>query len=231
MQKIISIDELDTPVVLARRRGTKHLKITLKNNGDVRLTVPWLITEKQAREFLLSKIDWIEEHRKKPSTVSNGQHIGKSHRLVIRSSHDNRYHTRVANNEIIISIPQGINESHPTVQKHATKAIERALKQEASNLLPQRLEFLANKYDYSYNSVTVKKLSSRWGSCDNHKNIILSFYLMQLDWSLIDYVIVHELVHTVHQHHQAEFWHELEHVMPDCKERRKTLKQFGSRIL
>src|SRR5213075_157516 len=79
------------------------------------------------------------------------------------------------------------------VQAKAQKAAERALKVEAENLLPQRLKILAERHNFSYKDVKIRKLTSRWGSCSNAKNIRLSYYLIQLPWPMIDYVLLHEL--------------------------------------
>lgn len=74
----------------------------------------------------------------------------------------------------------------------------------------------------------VKNLKSRWGSCDSHRNIILSSLLITLDDSLIDYVICHELAHTKHMNHSKEFWLNVEMMIPDYKQRRKELKKINS---
>jgi predicted metal-dependent hydrolase len=117
-----------------------------------------------------------------------------------------------------------MSHADPKVQSAMKKVAEKALGLEAERLLPQRLETLAQKYNCTYASVTTRKLTSRWGSCDSRKQITLSIYLMQLSWELIDYVIIHELAHTTHQHHQADFWEEVERMLPSWKTLRKELK-------
>ena len=108
----------------------------------------------------------------------------------------------------------------------AVRAAERAMKKEAEQLLPSRLADLARKHNYSYSSVTVRKLVSRWGSCSSHKVISLSYFLMQLPWELIDYVILHELAHTKRMNHSPDFWEELEKTCPNARQLRKQIKEF-----
>ena len=215
---------LGADVVIARRKGVRHLRISIKNNGVVRLTVPFGVSERQAQSFLNSKADWITKHIKTPTLLKNGDRIGKSHRLIIQEADVEKVRTRIKTNEVVVTVPQNTDVNNPAIQNTVKKAGERALKVEAENLLGQRLQVLATKHDIYYRNVAVKKLKSRWGSCDNHKNIVLNYYLIQLDWELIDYVILHELAHTRHQHHQPEFWSFLETLLPDYKVKRKVLK-------
>ena len=70
----------------------------------------------------------------------------------------------------------------------------------------------------------------RWGSCSSDQMITLSYFLMQLPWDLIDYVILHELAHTKHLNHGPGFWSELEALCPDARARRKSIKEFRPAI-
>ena len=65
---------------------------------------------------------------------------------------------------------------------------------------------LAVKYGFSYNAVSLRNSRTRWGSCSNRKNISLSIYLQLLPTHLSDYVLLHELCHTVEMNHSATFW-------------------------
>ena len=111
------------------------------------------------------------------------------------------------------------------------KAINKCLKDEAIEVLPSRLNYLADKYGYNYADVKIKKMHSRWGSCSNLKVIALSYYLVQLPQELIDYVLLHELVHTKHMNHSLKFWNYLEADLPDVKLIRKQLKKYRPVIL
>jgi hypothetical protein len=84
---------------------------------------------------------------------------------------------------------------------------------------------LAQKHGFEYSSVSVKRLKGRWGSCDQHQNIVLNLYLMQLPWELIDYVLLHELTHTRILRHGPDFWAAMQRVLPNVKAIRKEMKQ------
>ena len=231
MQKSIYVDSLGYSVVIARRKGTRSIRISIKSDGVIRLSVPYMVSERMALKFLEQKTDWIKEHRKEPVVIGEGAHIGKSHRLVFEPINSSEVKTRLSLNTVTVKIPIDTDWRDSKVQSAVRKAAERALKKEAETLLPQRLQTLSNLHGINYKSCSVKKLKSRWGSCDSRKNIVFNIYLIQLEWRLIDYVILHELTHTIHQHHRPEFWGYLENILPDYKLRRKELKQMPTDIL
>ena len=86
------------------------------------------------------------------------------------------------------------------------------MKIEAKQYLPDKVKSLADKFGFKYNELALKNIKSRWGSCSRKNNINLSIHLMRLPDHLIDYVILHELVHTVHHNHSARFWNLLDEV-------------------
>ena len=232
MQKVINVEDLDTPIVIARRKGTRNIKLSVKSDGSLRVSVSFGVPEVVALNFVKQKADWIRMHVKPQQILKNGDRIGKSHVLqIVTNLQSNTIRTRLRGNTAVITMPPNTLHKSPEVQRAVRKVAERALALEAENLLPQRLEMIAAKHKINYRSASTRKLKSRWGSCDNRHNIVLNTYLMQVDWSLIDYVIVHELAHISHPHHQPAFWQEVERMMPDWKNRRKQLKAMRTSVL
>ena len=84
--------------------------------------------------------------------------------------------------------------------------LEKALRHEAKRLLPDRLIALADRYRFTCTGVRIMNSKTRWGSCSTRKTINLSLSLMLLPWHLIDYVLLHELCHTVEMNHSDRFW-------------------------
>ena len=82
--------------------------------------------------------------------------------------------------------------------------IGRALRHEALRVLSKRLAALAARYGFSYTRVTVRDMRTRWGSCSSERRISLALSLMTLPEHLIDYVLLHELCHTVEINHQIK---------------------------
>lgn len=83
---------------------------------------------------------------------------------------------------------------------------EAALRRKAQSILPSQLAELAKLHGFSYAGVNIRKSRTRWGSCSSKKIINLSLYLSLLPEHLIEYVLLHELCHTVQMNHSPAFW-------------------------
>ncbi len=231
MQKPLHIDGLDNPIILARRKGTRSLRLSIKSDGVIRVGVPYGIPDFLAKKFVESKVDWIKTHLKPQITLHDGSHIGKNHRVVINYVDSSRHSTKITDTEIRVNLPTEIKEASARGQKIIKSACEKALLIESENLLLQRLKQLSVKHGIEYRGGSIKKLKSRWGACDHRNNISLNSYLIQLDWNLIDYVICHELSHTKHHHHQPSFWQYLGTIYPDYKNAKKMIKTKATDII
>lgn len=95
----------------------------------------------------------------------------------------------------------------------------------ARKILPKRLDELAKEFGFKYSKVFIKNQGTIWGSCSYKNNINLNLNLVMLDSELIDYVLLHELTHTVHKNHQKAFYDLLLKNMPNALSAQKRLKK------
>lgn len=229
--KIIDVPELGT-IHLYKRRKSKTMRLSVTHAGDIRVSLPYWVPYRLGIEFAQKRTNWLLEHRASPSVLLSGQQIGKANRLLFVTGMTERLTTRVhSNGDIKVTIPPRLSITDPKVQRAAEQASVRALKLQSERLLPQRLRTLAARYNYSYQSVNIKRLSSRWGSCSSDRHITLNCYLMQLPWHLIDYVLLHELTHTRIMAHGPDFWAELGTSIPDVKAAKKEMRLYQPKLL
>ena len=80
-----------------------------------------------------------------------------------------------------------------------------AMRREAKSVLPAMVERLAKANGFSYGRITIRATRSKWGCCTSKNNLSLSLFLMTLPTHLQEFVVLHELCHTVHHNHSAEF--------------------------
>lgn len=103
------------------------------------------------------------------------------------------------------------------------------LRRQAKAELPHRVGMLAQRFGFSYGRVTIRATRSKWGSCTSENNLSLSLWLMTLPDHLIDYVIIHELCHTVHHDHSPRFHALLDRCLGGReKELRRELRSYST---
>jgi predicted metal-dependent hydrolase len=83
--------------------------------------------------------------------------------------------------------------------------------------LAPRVAALAQAMDVRYSRVSIRRQRSRWGSCSARGTISLNCCLLFQDAKVVDYLIVHELVHVSHMNHSARFWQAVERHCPDWR--------------
>jgi len=224
--KQFALDE-HTTVTIYKRRTNRSLRLSIAANGEARVTIPLWVPYKSGLDFARSRLDWIASQQPVKAWLLTGQAVGKAHHLrFVADTTVTKVASRVRFNEVTVTHPAQLPTTDPDVQKLAKTASIRALRNQAEQLLPGRLQQLANQHGFHYRSVSIKQLKSRWGSCDQQHDIVLNLFLMQLPWDCIDYVLLHELVHTEVLHHGPDFWQAMERVLPSAKRLRKQLHGY-----
>ena len=110
-----------------------------------------------------------------------------------------------------------------TQKKDKLPEIDRKI---ARKVLCRRIGELAQLHNFVYNRISIRKQKTRWGSCSSKDNINLNMNLLHLPSELIDYVLLHELVHTKVKNHSKDFWDELDTVVPNARIIDRKLKDY-----
>ena len=131
-------------------------------------------------------------------------------RLWVERSSLKNFTVRSTEDGVKICCPADTDFSNVRVQTLMRNAVMRALKKKAEEYLPPLVAMLASRHGKTFRMVKISKARARWGSCSSEKNISLSFYLMLVPAHLMDYVILHELAHTVEMNHGPRFWEVLD---------------------
>ncbi len=99
-------------------------------------------------------------------------------------------------------------------------------KVEVDRIIRNAINLHSLEKNLPFGRLTIRQQKTRWGSCSSQNNISLNRYLVFLPKELMDYVIIHELVHTKVKNHGKEFWQLLETHYPDYKNAVKALRKF-----
>jgi hypothetical protein len=125
-----------------------------------------------------------------------------------------------------VNYPVRYKVTDEPVQFMVRKGIEEALRIEAKEYIPAKTAELAELYKFSFNRIFIKNNKTRWGSCSRLCNLNFSLHLMMLPEELIDYVILHELSHTIEHNHSKNFWLILDSIYGNAKAVDKKLKNY-----
>ena len=109
-------------------------------------------------------------------------------------------------------------------QKELAEVYSNIDKVKATKILTAKVHVLAKKHGFTYSKVSVRNQSTRWGSCSHKNTISLNMKLVALPKELIDYVILHELVHTKIHNHGSRFWAELDKYVGNSKGKAMALR-------
>lgn len=118
------------------------------------------------------------------------------------------------------------NKTKIKLQTQKKQELPEIDKKIARKVLCRRIGELAQLHNFVYNRISIRKQKTRWGSCSSKDNINLNMNLLHLPSELMDYVLLHELVHTKVKNHSNDFWDELETVVPNARIIDRKLKEY-----
>lgn len=201
---------------------SKTIKITLKSPEKILVTMPYLCSFGRARDFLMSNFEKIKSFEFSEEKLTKDLKTKFDTLKIIES---NELMTIQKSKTVYFYYPKDVDFYDKKIQKALYCAYLKAIRIEAKSYLPQRLDFLARKFGFSYGNVALKNQKTRFGSCSFKNNINLNIALMKYDFDVIDYVLIHELCHTRVKNHSEKFWKEVEKYCPEYQAIRQKLRQ------
>lgn len=218
----------------------KTIGITVDRNGKVKVSAPLYVSEKEIREVVQEKTDWIakkvNEVRKRnlntvPKEFVSGEeflYLGEKYTLKIAELDLANPEVLMQTDTIVVYIFKGLTgESRKQVVK---ETLVKWYRQCFTEVVEERIEKYSLHLNVSPRKVVVKDQKTRWGSCSEKGNINLNWRLVMAPIEIIDYVVVHELCHLRIMNHSKDFWNLIESILPNYRENREWLKVNGSRL-
>ena len=233
--KQILIDEIE--IKFRKSKRAKNISIRIRPVDGVIVTFPRFSKIKNAENFVYQKLSWIKKNQikiqkaQKSNTIfdRNKDYFTKFHKFRISLSGD-KFFINKTRESIIVNVPNNTDFKMPEIQNQIRNLLIGVYKEEAIGYLPGRTHILASQNELQFQKVCIRNNKTRWGSCSFKNNISLSLHLMRIPDELIDYVILHELAHTLVKNHSSEFWNVLEAICPNSKVLDKKLKNFNLNI-
>lgn len=97
------------------------------------------------------------------------------------------------------------------------------------NIIIRKVKYFVEKYNFNFdfmaNTIQIKDQRTKWGSCSYVNNLNFNYHIIEKENDVIDYLVLHELTHTIHKNHSTQFWNTLEKYCPNYLELRNKLKK------
>ncbi len=223
-------------VRLVRKVRSRRLRIAVKSSGEIVVSIPWVLSFSNGEAFLKEKMDWVVKTRlrlekQRPARVplQPGELFstrGLKYLVLPAKTERVKIRFKPEGQTVVIGYPETESLQNLEILHKIKLSAEGVLRYEAKRYLPGRTRELANLLGYSFKAVTIKNNKTNWGSCSSLKNINLNLHLMRLPDRVIDYIIVHELVHTKIPNHGPSFKERLLKHFTDGPELDKTIKKL-----
>lgn len=235
----ISVDgaTIDYQVRRSRRRE-KTIQIALDPHEGVVVSVPFKAKAQDIADVVRKRARWIL-HRvnsavQQPAPVQfvSGEslpYLGGQVALRVEALPTKQIRVSFADLQLTVAVPSGLAGDER--QAAIAWAIERWYRQRAVERLDERVRRWAPAIGREPKQVVVRDQHRRWGSCSADGVIRFNWRLIQLDPSLLDYVVVHELAHLLERNHAAAFWQVVARVLPDYQLRRRQFKEAGTNVV
>lgn len=206
------IPDIGEVTVNKSRRATR-VRIAVKPGPQVKVTLPYRTSYEKGLQYILQKKEWVIKSMKRFEEMADEylvfspdtEYRTRHHKLVIKTVPEERLDFVIEPGITLVRVPETVDIKNPQVQEWVKKAIEETWRIEAKSYLPERVAMWAERYKFSFERVSIRNSKTRWGSCSTTGNINLSLHLMRLPTELIDFVILHELTHTIHKNHGPQF--------------------------
>jgi len=193
------------------RSKRKTLSLTINENAELIIRAPKRLSIEKIQDFINEKENWI--NRKKRLIENQIKDVTSNHNKLLYLG--NLFPINVEQNaskELFFTGEEFIaNSIEPD---SLSLSIKKWYKNKFKEIALPRVAYFANKHNLMVNQVRIKNQKTMWGSCSSKNNINLNYLLLMAPMGVIDYVIVHELVHTIHRNHSTDFWDSVESIMP-----------------
>lgn len=226
---IIELDQVEIPLEL-RKHPRARLGLRF---GDypprLILEHPKGILDDQARAFIQQKKNWILKHfaniSKSASQIDLFWEQIKAGKVLYLGEWREIVTTNGRSNKASFKDGKLHIQLRPSTDASTTEFLYAALRALARLHLNKRTIELAKQTQSYINNVRVKDLRSKWGSCSSKSNVNLNWYLIFLAEPLVDYVIIHELMHLREMNHSPAYWAEVAKYVPNYKKLRAEVQK------
>jgi len=209
------------------RSKRKTLSLQINQDAELIIRAPLRLAQKDIQAFVDEKSKWIEKKQQQVKSQFSEKYQFEEGEMFLYLG--NNYPLTIARDRSTLAFNGEAFELGADCNE-ASAIFKGWYKQKFKEIALPRIDYFANKNNLTFNDVRLKAQKTLWGSCSNSNNLNFNYLLMMAPMSVIDYVIVHELSHTVHKNHSSDFWGLVKAILPEYKSAKKWLKDNGPKL-
>ncbi len=221
------------PKIIRSRRKT--IALIVQTDGSLLVRAPQRTTNRQISELVEQKAEWIRARQAQALTrpklevhqFASGEqfwYLGSSCRLLVTEGSQERL--EFSSGQFKLSLQASGQLRHSSAWRKTAQAVFTFwYRRQARRVLEERVALLARCWGFSYRQVKITSARTRWGSCSTRGTLSFPWRLVMAPLAVIDYVVLHELVHTVVKGHGQAFWERVQALLPEYKQYIRWLKE------
>jgi predicted metal-dependent hydrolase len=209
------------------RSKRKTISLQVSNDAALIVRAPFEVSDEIINRVILRHSNWIEKKKKeiqlRDIKFSKKEFVNGEGFLFL----GNYYRLRLVENQ---EIPLNFENEFFLSKEYLSNAKEIFIdwyRKRAYEKISERVKWYAQKRGFKYNKINITNAQKRWGSCSCRNNLNFSWRLIMAPLPVVDYVIVHELVHLDEKNHSRVFWNKVKMLMTDYEKHRIWLKRNG----
>jgi predicted metal-dependent hydrolase len=216
------------------KRRRKTISLQISGAAEIVVSAPYFTKDFEISRFVQEKQNWIQQaiRKQKEALVQNREkeficgeyfhYLGQAYPLEVFYQQKLPAGLVFWGSRFYLNCPDHLSDRKCYfIEWYKTKARQYFVRQ---------VEDLGRKLGLLPRNVRITSARSRWGSCSEENNLAFSFRLIMAPPAVIDYVIIHELMHIKEKNHSAGFWKLMETAMPQYKTQRRWLKENGHKF-
>ncbi len=197
----------------------KTISLIINSNGELIVRAPIRCPREKIDKFINEKANWIikkksyflEHNIYRPLQFDSQEYIyllGNRYKIVLSNV------TRI----------KVVNDTIELPQSDSKNKLVRYLYRISKKYISKRTEYIASLFKLKYTGISITSAHTRWGSCNYRDKLNFTYKLIMCPKEVIDYIIVHELCHTIEKNHSRKFWDRVKSILPAYKSCEKWLK-------
>jgi predicted metal-dependent hydrolase len=210
--------------ITVERRRVRRPRIAVDTDQQVRITLPLDFSQEEIADLIARKGQWIQKQLAFSREKSDARpRVRRNEILYLGEVYTFRLLPGLRRNFAINATGKTIFSG---VNFLTDGALDRWYRKEAKRVIMERLAHFSDAYHFTFNRVFIRDQKTLWGSCSSERNLSFNWRLIQTPLDIIDYIVVHELVHTEILRHTEAFWAKVGAVYPQYRQARVWLKNF-----